>query len=796
MRILEITPTSLKKSMRRLTYLPALLAMLFLAGAQAQAETVKGTFRYLDSDGTRRPIKFAKVEVWRFAPRFLGIWGWANDATITTDGQGKISKPMPFVTSGVIYGVKVFATNSAAVVWPFNQPFTQPFYQEPGQPDGAIINKTAFSPGDVLIFDYDFQDSWTPQHYNLADVLRHGFEYATARRDLRETDPIPPVNVQPTSLSPTGTFYNPVNDTLIIDTSHVFEDFVILHEYAHYLEDQISSFLPMPSYHYGCEARDPFGNLINSPELAWMEAFAAYFAQSVALLTPQGELNGTIGRNTPSMSELENPAACTVAPPDTIEDFVSATLWDLFDNYFDPQSHLESHDLLTRQDFAIFQILDREMDLSGRYPNIWDLRNAWKARGLNLEGLDRILIKHHILEPRLADDIVLTGPSSWNTMPTAFSNRDGSFTVKNQPVGIFAACSSDPSVSRLVGDFNGDGRADIALTGVPGWNTIPVAFSNGDGIYRVTNLFIGTFASWSADPRVSRLVGDFNWDGKADIALTGVPGWNTIPIAFSNGDGSFRVTNNFVGDFATWSANTQAAKLVGDFNGDGKADIALVGIAGIETLPVAQSIGNGSFIVTNQYVGNFAASAADSRAAKLTGDFDGDGRTDIALTGVPGWNTMPVAFARDNGEFIPINPPVGDFAIWSTDSNVTRLVADFNGDGASDIALTGGAGWQSIPVAFFDFQGGFAVTNKFVGDFASWASTQATTKLVGDFNRDGKADIAVTGGAGWNTLPVAFSNGDGGFAVTNKYAGDFAAWSADPQARKLIGVFKDRKTDP
>src|ERR1044071_2703816 len=107
MRVLEIT--SLMKSKRRLIYLPALLAMLFLAGAQAQAETVKGTFRYLESDASRRPIKFAKVEIWRFAPRFLGIWGWANDATITTDRDGKISQQMPFVASGVIYGVRVFA---------------------------------------------------------------------------------------------------------------------------------------------------------------------------------------------------------------------------------------------------------------------------------------------------------------------------------------------------------------------------------------------------------------------------------------------------------------------------------------------------------------------------------------------------------------------------------------------------------------------------------------------------------------------------------------------------------------
>jgi hypothetical protein len=52
------------------------------------------------------------------------------------------------------------------------------------------------------------------------------------------------------------------------------------------------------------------------------------------------------------------------------------------------------------------------------------------------------------------------------------------------------------------------------------------------------------------------LLGDFNWDGMTDIALVGGSGWKTLPVAFSNGDGGFRVTNEVVPDFPSWAQNS------------------------------------------------------------------------------------------------------------------------------------------------------------------------------------------------------------------------------------------------
>lgn len=51
---------------------------------------------------------------------------------------------------------------------------------------------------------------------------------------------------------------------------------------------------------------------------------------------------------------------------------------------------------------------------------------------------------------------------------------------------------------------------------------------------------------------------DYDNDGRTNLALTGVGGWASIPVAFSVGDGRFSITNSGVTEFPTWSATRGA----------------------------------------------------------------------------------------------------------------------------------------------------------------------------------------------------------------------------------------------
>ncbi len=333
------------------------------------------------------------------------------------------------------------------------------------------------------------------------------------------------------------------------------------------------------------------------------------------------------------------------------------------------------------------------------------------------------------------DDLALVGGSAGGpALPVAFSNDDGSFNVTNFLAGDFAAQANTANVQRLTGDFNKDGRMDFALVGGVGWNTIPVALSLGDGRYSTTNSFVGSFGGWASAPGVTAHTGDFNKDGFTDIALTGGPGWTTIPVAFSTGGGSFTVTNAPVPNFGSWAQTLGVRALTGDFNHDGFTDIALTGGAGWTSIPIAFSAGGGSFVITNGFVGNFGSLANAPNAQVLTGDFNKDGFTDIALTGGAGWTSIPIALSAGGGSFVVTNSGVGAFGSWSGTPGARALTGDFNGDGFTDIALIGPSGWTSIPVAFSAGGGLFNVTNKPANYFTARAAESTASVVAGRLN--------------------------------------------------------------
>jgi hypothetical protein len=226
--------------------------------------------------------------------------------------------------------------------------------------------------------------------------------------------------------------------------------------------------------------------------------------------------------------------------------------------------------------------------------------------------------------------------------------------------------------------------------------------SRGDGTFADT-WFSTSFAGWASTSGVQPIAGDFNNDGKADIALTGVSGWTTIPVAFSNGDGTFNVTNQPAGQFAGWASGYSVKAIPGDFNGDHRMDIALQGYGqGWTTIPVALSGGNGSFTIVNG-ASDFAALAAGGNVPLVSGDFNGDGGTDLALpalvnsgqdpvTGLGGPSytgpTLPVAFANAGATFTLTNRDTAAFTTMI--DGVPGSPADFDPGSCKNLVMCQG----------------------------------------------------------------------------------------------------------
>jgi hypothetical protein len=316
------------------------------------------------------------------------------------------------------------------------------------------------------------------------------------------------------------------------------------------------------------------------------------------------------------------------------------------------------------------------------------------------------------------------------------------------------------------GDSTGDRLGDISMVGV---NSMPIAYSLGAGTFGGVNVQQNlSFLTYAGNSGAKAVAGDFDADGRIDVALTGPTGWTTIPAAFSNGDGTFRETNGGV------EVNDQLLTLHPSVSG----------------LPATGDAG-------------FTGYASAPGAIPVSGDFNNDGMSDIALTGVSGWSTIPIAFSRGNGTFVGTNRGItqGDsnFPGWAAAPGVKVVGGDFNGDGTSDIALTGGAGWTTLPIAFsynnIGF-GSFRVENRSLATVPARAAETEAKVLAGDFDGDGKTDIAVVGDSSCE-ITIAFSNGDGTFHVgSSGYSLQVCMYGYQPSVRSFAGDFNgDGKAD-
>lgn len=319
-----------------------------------------------------------------------------------------------------------------------------------------------------------------------------------------------------------------------------------------------------------------------------------------------------------------------------------------------------------------------------------------------------------------------------------------------------------PGVEVVSGDFDGDHRSDLLLAGVSGWASVPVAFSDGDGSFSITNIANSQLAAWAAEPGARIVAGDFDGDDRTDFAITGASWWNSIPVAFSNGDGSFHYTNHYVPHFPGWAASPGARLASGDFDHDGYMDLAVTGVAGWSSIPAALSNGDGTFRISNDYASDFPGWAAHGSAQVVGGDFDCNGRGELALGGVPGWTTIPSAkpgyVVAGTGQHVwGVSNRSSEFGAVAATAHSMLVSGDFDGDGCSDLAATGGVGWTTLPVAFSRSHGhSYEYRNADVGaDFGAWAG-QATRAVSGDFNADGRDDVALMGGPGWRSVPIAF----------------------------------------
>ena len=301
-------------------------------------------------------------------------------------------------------------------------------------------------------------------------------------------------------------------------------------------------------------------------------------------------------------------------------------------------------------------------------------------------------------------------------------------------------------LSVALGDFNGDGKLDLAV-GNASSGELSVLLGTGTGSF-------GPPMNLSAWGPTSIAVADFNHDGKLDLATTGgAPGG--VALLMGRGTGQFDM------GFPIMVGWNDVFVATGDFNEDGNVDLVVANYSIYGNIAILLGSGTGSFGTPMSF---FAAGTPSSVAV---GDFDGDGHADLAVAN-RGFAGVSILLGTGTGSFGELtNYPVGPDNSLSDSFSIA--VADFNADGKADLVVAQRYA-NGVSVLLGTGTGAFGPPTSFP------TGTGAVSVAVGDFNGDAKPDLAVANDES-NEVSILFGTGTGSFRPATHFAADIGPWS-------------------
>lgn len=291
----------------------------------------------------------------------------------------------------------------------------------------------------------------------------------------------------------------------------------------------------------------------------------------------------------------------------------------------------------------------------------------------------------------------------------------------------------------VIGDFNGDGRDDVVLHG---GTTLTLYTSDGSRLNQVWTETMG----WHVHAYSRILVTDFDGDRRSDLIVTSQQNAE-VRVFRSTGTG-FVLAATFTGSFREWTLQIYDQFLVGDWNGDGRRDLAIFNPSqwGSPIIAFFTSTGS-SFALSHYYYASIPGWGAMKPNDKfLVADCDGDNRDDLYVSNSRDWAVVYLQALRSTGNGLQAGPLYGDSVPgWTMRRGDQLFVADFDADRRDDLYVFNPTDW-SQPYFGMLRSSGVALTRTqiYANSIPGWGAMKPNDRFfVADVNGDVRDDLYV-----------------------------------------------------
>ena len=256
-----------------------------------------------------------------------------------------------------------------------------------------------------------------------------------------------------------------------------------------------------------------------------------------------------------------------------------------------------------------------------------------------------------------------------------------------------------PNDQFYIGDFNGDGKDEVVVYNSVDWvmEYLGYLVDDGNNGLKLIARYDDTMPGWQFQKNDQFFVADFNGDGKKDLIVFNGNNWSIPYLGMLQSSGTgFHLVHRYDANLPGWQMTAGDQFYTGDFNGDGKEDLFVFNGSNwsIPYLGMLSSTGS-SLTMAHRYDSTMPGWQMKKNDQHFIGDFNGDGKADLYVFNGPDWSIAYLGMLSSNGTSLSMAHRYdGNAPGWQMRKGDQHFISDINGDGKKDMFVYNYSDWS------------------------------------------------------------------------------------------------------